>query len=59
MYTSTEALGRFGVHISDPANAERIAPDSSARKRQVDRASQRLRSLLGPVSSSNKHGGEQ
>jgi hypothetical protein len=59
MYTSTEALGRFGMRLNDAARSAQLPPDSPARKRQVDQASQRLRSLLGPASTSNKDGGGQ
>lgn len=47
MYTSVEALERFGLRLSDDTSATPRLPKSSAREREVNQASQRLRNLLG------------
>ncbi len=47
MYTSVEALQRFGTRLNCEACESNLFPQSAARKRQVDQASQRLRNLLG------------
>lgn len=55
MYTSVEALERFGLRLTDGASGTRTSPESSARKRQVNQASQRLRNLLGEMPSKEKN----
>lgn len=37
MYTSVEALERFGLRLSDYAGLARPLPESPARERQVNR----------------------
>jgi hypothetical protein len=48
MYTSVEALERFGLRLNAEFPGKQCTPGSAARERQIDRASQRLRGLLGP-----------
>ena len=56
MYTSVEALGRFGLRLNVGASETHSLPEPSARQRQVDQASQRLRNLLGAApSEENDH----
>ncbi len=54
MYTSVEALGRFGLRLNDGASETHSLPESSARQRHVDQASQRLHNLLGTAPSEEK-----
>ena len=61
MYTSVEALERFGLRLNDGACETRSRPESSTRKGQVNQASQRLRDLLGatPSKQKDRHSGRE
>lgn len=54
MYTSVEALERFGLRLNNGACETHSRPESSTRKRQVNQASQRLRNLLEATPSKEK-----
>lgn len=55
MYTSVEALERFGLRLNNGSCERRLQPESSTRKRQVNQASLRLRSLLRSTPSKAKN----
>lgn len=48
-YTSLEALQRFGLQLSGDNESAGKRPTPAMRKRQIERASQRLQDLLGPT----------
>lgn len=54
LYTSVEALERFGCRLADRTVAAPAQPDSTARQRQLSRTSKRLRALLGVTASAEE-----